>query len=102
MANTLNGNTFYIDTQHSQDSDALDRKQTLVTYITVTATGANGRIVLGDRTAAASAKIDLRILASGESENFFYDMNPILFPNGIQAILVSNAVATVVIKSPGG
>ena len=103
MANTLNGNTFYVDSAFSTSADDLARSQALVAYVTVTSTSANGRIVLGDVGANSSQlKLDLRVEVSGHSEIFRFAENPILFPNGIRVISLTNAIATVIIKNPGG
>lgn len=102
MANVLNGNTWFVDTQYTSEADDLVRKQLLVVYVTVTATGANGRIVLGDSGPNPATKFDLRVAAAGTTEIFRLDLKPALFPNGIRAITLSNAVATIVIQNPGG
>lgn len=100
--NVLNGNTWYVDTAHVSNSDDLVRKQALVVYIIVTATASNGRIVLGDVGANPDIKLDLRVATSGESRIFSFPEKPINFPNGIRAITVTNAVATVIVSNPGG
>jgi hypothetical protein len=92
MANVLNGNTWFADTVHSNDADDLVRKQTLVTYIIVTTTGANARIVLGDSSGNTATKLDLRVSESGVSKLFRFDGNPVLFPNGIRVLTLTNAV----------
>lgn len=102
MANILNGNTWFADTVHSNETDDLVRKQVLVAYVVVTATGANGKIVLGDSGSNPVKKLDLRVKDSGVSQTFRFDMKPVLFPNGISVLEISNAVATVVIQNPGG
>lgn len=102
MANVLNGNTFYIDSVHSSDSDDLVRKQALIAYIAVTATGANGRIVLTDVGAPSDIKLDLRVEVSGHTELFRFDEVPVIFPNGVRVSVLSNAVATLVIRNSGG
>lgn len=102
MANTLNGNTWFADTVFNTEADDLARKQLLVVYVTVTSTGANAKIVLGDSGTNPVKKLDLRIAASGVSQTFRFDNSPVLFPNGIRVLEISNAVATVVIKNPGG
>lgn len=103
MANNLNGNSFYVDSAYSTSADDLVRSQALVAYVLVTATAANGRIVLGDVGANSSQiKLDLRVETSGHSEPFRFAENPILFPNGIRVISITNAVATIIIKNSGG
>lgn len=102
MANVLNGNSFYVDTAFTNSADDLVKKQALVVYIAVTATAANGRIVLGDVAASPDLKIDLRVATSGTTQLFSFVDNPVIFPNGIRVITLTNAVATVVLRNPGG
>lgn len=98
MANLRNGNTYYIDST----AEILDEKA-LVVYIIVTATAANGRIVLADLgNGTAQTKLDLRVATSGDSEAFPFDAYPVLFPNGIRVVTLSNAVATLVLTKAGG
>lgn len=102
MSNSLNGNTFYIDSQYSSAEDDLVRKQVLVVYVLLTATSSNARIVLADVGPNPTTKLDLRIDANNSSQCFSFETNPILFPNGIRVTTLSNAVATLSVKSPGG
>lgn len=102
MANIQNGNSFYIDTVHVTDGDDLTRKNVLVAYVTVTATAANGRVVLGDAGTDPQTKLDLRVVTSEVTEHFRYDSAPIIFPNGIRVMTLTSAVATVVFKNAGG
>ena len=102
MANVLNGNTWFVDTQYTSEADDLVRKQLLVVYITVTATAANGRIVVGDSGSNPAPKFDLRVAVANTTEIFRFEAKPSLFPNGIRVLTLSNAVATVVIQNPGG
>ena len=102
MANVQNGNSFYIDTAHVTDGDDLTRKNVLVAYVTVTATAANGRIVLGDAGNDPQTKLDLRVVTSGASQVFRYDQAILIFPNGIRVMTLTNAVATVIFKNAGG
>jgi hypothetical protein len=98
VANVRNANTFYIDTQSAVDADNLIIKGLAVHYVSVTATAANGRLVLQDLTVTPATKVDLRVATSGDTEVFSFEMNPLLFPNGIKPSTLSNAVATVVYK----
>lgn len=98
MANVRNSNSFYIDTQSAVDADNLAVKGLAVAYVALTATAANGRLVLQDLTATPTTKIDLRVEVSGHTEVFSFEMFPILFPNGIKPSVLSNAVATLVFK----
>ncbi len=102
MANVLNNNTFYIDTAFASSADDLVRKNALVAYIIVTATAASGRIVLSDVGASPDLKLDLRVATSGATQEFSFVDNPVVFPNGIRVSTLSNAIATVVLRNPGG
>lgn len=102
MANISNGNTFYVDTAFSLESDDLARTNTLVTYVIVTATAANGKIVLGDAVTNSTIKMDLRVPTSGSSVMFRFDVSPVIFPKGIRVVQLANAVATIVFKNAGG
>lgn len=101
MANTRSANTFYIDTQHSGASDALDVSNIRVSHVTVTATAANGRIVLQDYVTGAT-KADLRAATSGSTECFDFSSNPLVFAGGIKATTLSNAVVTCVLSEGRG
>lgn len=96
MANVRSANTFYIDTQRTSDSDDLLVKGLAVSTIVVTATAANGRLVLKDPVATPITKLDLQVPTSGESVLFDFNLVPVLFPNGLSATTLTNAVATVV------
>lgn len=101
--NTLNGNSFYIDTAFVSSSDDLVRSQVLVAYILVTSTAANGIITLGDVGASSTfKKLEIRIPEAGKTELLRFAENPILFPSGIRVLSLTNTVATVIIKNPGG
>lgn len=100
MANTANGNTFYIDTQYSGASDDLARPA-LVQAIFVTATAANAQVVLSDVTAATVKKVDLRVAAAGTSQLFSLLNCEIAFPNGIRVSTLVNCIATVVFTKSG-
>lgn len=102
MANIQNGNTFYIDTQSAADSDDLQKQPAIVTQIIITATGANGRVVLADLGNNPAKKLDLRVVVSGETQHYFFDTSPVVFPSGIKALILTNAIVTVVLKGPGG
>lgn len=102
MANVLNGNTFFVDTQYNTSADDLVRKNTLVTHIIIRATAANGRIVLTDVASNPAIKLDLEVKDAGDTKQFDFEESPVLFPNGIRAQTLSNAKVTVVIRSPGG
>lgn len=98
MANVRSANSFYIDTQSSGASDNLEVKGVAIFYIAITATSANGRLVLQDTATVPVNKVDLRVPTSGNTEIFEFDMNPILFPNGIKPSTLTNAIATVIFK----
>ena len=96
MANIRSGNSFYIDTQRASASDDLLIKGIAVSTIVVTATAANGRLVLKDPATTPANKLDLRVATSGDSVLFDFNLIPVLFPNGLSATTLTNAVATVV------
>jgi hypothetical protein len=93
VANVRVGNKFYIDTQYSGSSDELAYKNLLVLAVIVTATGANGRIVLSD---GAQVALDLRVATSGTTQVFDFSKSPVLFQTSIRPSTLSNAVATVI------
>jgi hypothetical protein len=96
MANTRNGNTWYVDATGTLGTE----KNVLVPYIFLTATGANARIVLSDQ-ATGSVKVDLRLPTAGDTQLFRVEANPILFPNAIEVTTLTNAVATVLVTRAG-
>ena len=103
MANLLNGNSFFADTQYSVTTDDLVRASVQVTYITVTAVAANTVLKLGDVQAAAQPKIELRVATAGTTQIFDFSRKPILFPNGIRVLtLTATSNATCVITNVGG
>jgi hypothetical protein len=95
LANTLNGNTWYIDTAHASADDDLSGTF-FVFYIVVTATGANAVLELADAGDTVMSKIKLGVATSGASQTFRFDNFPIRFPNGIRVKTLTNAVATLV------
>jgi hypothetical protein len=96
MANATNGNTIYIDTT----GDVTTKKNVRVPYVTVSASSANAVLLLSDPD--GTNKIDLRVAAAGETQLFDFSEQPLLFPNGIKAETVTNAIATVVYSIGGG
>lgn len=100
MANVRNANSYYIDTQYSA-SEELAVKNIVVTCVVVTATAASGRIVLADSD-TATTKLDLRVVTSGASQVFDFSESPIVFPNGIRPVTLTNAVATVIGRESRG
>jgi hypothetical protein len=102
LANTRNGNTWYVDTQHSASSDSLAVKGIRVLGVVVTATAANGRIVLSDEQGTPPTKLDLRVATSGDSKHFDFCESPVAFPNGIRPVTLTNAVVTVIIEEARG
>jgi hypothetical protein len=104
MANTRSNNVWYVDTAHSSAADDLPTGVVL-TAIVVTATAANGRIVLSDPNTAA-IKLDLRVSAesastSGDSRLFDFSNSPIVFPNGIRVSTLTTCVATITGRESG-
>ncbi len=103
MANILNGNTFYVDSAFTTSADDLIRSQALVAYVVVTATASGGSLVLGDVGANnTQIKLNFKVDVANHSEIFRFAENPVLFPNGIRVLGLTNAIATIIIKNPGG
>lgn len=99
--NQVNGSTFYIDTAHSTDADDYIKKNLLVVWVSVTTTAANGRIVLGDTGTNNPTKIDLRVPDANKTVLFHYRTSPMMFPNGIKVLTLTNAVATAGVTQTG-
>lgn len=99
--NQLNGTSFYIDTAHSTDDDDYIKKNALVAWIVVTTTGVNGRVVLGDVGSNGPSKLDLRVPEANKSQLFPFRDNPLVFPNGIKVLTLTNAIVTVNLKQTG-
>jgi hypothetical protein len=95
LANASNGNTLYVDST----GDILTRKNVLVTYITVTPTGA-ASVIIQDVTTAAT-KLRLDVATGTNSVVFDYSYNPILFPNGIRVSTLTNALVTFTFRNTG-
>ncbi len=94
MANTLTGNIWYVDTAYSGASDDLTMNVIMAGAV-VTATAANGRLVLIDPKTLA-VKFDLRVATSGESQHFDFSFAPCACPNGLRALTLTNAVASII------
>lgn len=101
MANTRIGNSYYVDTTGTLTDT--NQKQVLVTQILLTATAASAILVIVDPTleAVSYKKMDLRVATSGDTKSFEFD-TPVLFPNGIKVLTLTNAVACIVGKNTGG
>lgn len=97
MANVRSANTWYVDTTYSTIAESLVVKGIRVLGVVVTATAANGTIVLKDEVTAAPIKLDLRVPTSGETRHFDFSNTPIRFPNGIRPVL-TDAVVTVILE----
>lgn len=100
MANTVNGSTFYVDTQYASSADDYEKKPVHVAYITITATGVNGRIVLAD-VASGATKIDLRLAAANTSDIIHFRDKSMVFPNGVRVVTLTNMVATLGLTNIG-
>lgn len=90
MANIRNGNTIYVDTIGTLISD----KNILVVEVLITATAANAIVAICDPD-GTSLKLNLRVVASGSTEQFVF-LSPIHFPNGIRCLTLTNAIATII------
>ena len=95
MANTRNGNTYYIDTQYATNEE-LAVRNLQAAYVIVTATAANAVLVLAD--SSVGTKLDLRVATSGETKCFDFSDVPVTFSTSIRPTTLTNALATVVLK----
>lgn len=105
MGNIRNGNTFYIDTQYSAASDELLIQGVRVPYVIVSASSSANQVILVDSVTGAK-KLNLQNMNSsanlGDSRIFDFKANPLLFPNGIRPLTLSNCIVTCVIIDPRG
>jgi hypothetical protein len=97
VANVRNANTFYIDTQRSTAADDLVVKNIKVTDVIVTVSAAGGQVILSD-VSTTNVKLSLKVATDEETKHFKFHASPILFPNGISATTLTNAVVTCVIQ----
>jgi hypothetical protein len=92
MANVSAGNSSYVDATGVLKSD----KGTKVAYVVLTATAANAVLVLQDNAGTPVNKCNFKVATDGSSQTFDFSSNPIVFPNGVKASTVTNAIALVV------
>lgn len=98
MANVRNANTFYIDTQSAGASDDLVVNNVRLLGALVTAGAAGAKVILQDAAGTPVTKMDLRV-ATDESTSFFdFSNSPIIFPNGIKASTLTDAICTLIIE----
>jgi hypothetical protein len=94
MANTRNGNSFYIDTVYSgtpNDGTELLSKNIKVDYITLTTAGTAGKgITLGDAVTGVPKIKILNGTASDTKEITLWE-NQITFPNGIRVLALDTS-----------
>lgn len=105
MANTLNGNTFYVDATSSAAGSYLESKDVIVEAFIVSGT-ANGSVTVYDLSkangafAAGNPKLKVGVLANTTS-SLSLDKVPITFPNGIWVVVDANVTATLVLRYKG-
>lgn len=97
MASIRNGNTIYID----DSTDTFAIRQLKVSHVIVTATAANAQVVLSDLDTSA-VKADLRVATDGTSQLFSFREQPMIFPTGVEASTLTNAVVTLITKETNG
>ena len=107
MANTLNGNTFYVDATSSAAGSYLESKDLIVEAFIVSAAAAgSGSIAIHDLSrsngafAAGDLKLNISTLASTTSV-LSLDKVPITFPNGIWVVPAANTTATLILRFKG-
>lgn len=96
MANATSGNVIYVDTTGDLTSDTNKR----IAYIALTATGANGRVVVREVDNSNPIKLDLRVVTSGATQIFDFSRKPIVFTTGINIGTLSNAVCSIILTGP--
>jgi hypothetical protein len=94
MANARFGNTHYVDASGVLTSN-LNQK---VAGVIVTATAASAILALAD-SGGTDNQLNLRVATSGETVHFDFSAAPIVFPNGIKAVTVTNAICTLIYTS---
>lgn len=97
MANVRNANTYHIDTEYSTNEELL-APNVIVVGVVVTATAAGGRLILADSQTSEPTKLDLSVATDGTTSFFDLSGCPVLFPNGIRPVTVTNVTATVIFR----
>ena len=90
MANAKSGNSVYIDSTGSLETDS-----TVVVGVILTATAANAVLALTN-SAGTVNKLNLRVPTSGDTVHFDFAQSPIHFPAGIAVGTLTNAIATLI------
>lgn len=90
MANVVSGNSSYIDSVGTIKSSSIN-----LVGVLLTATAANAQLVLSDPS-GNTKKMDLRVATAGASQFFDFSASPVLFPAGVKALTVTNAIATLI------
>lgn len=96
MANVKSNNTWYADSVGNLGSE----KSVAVSYIVMTSTAANGTASLRDQQ-TGDKKLDLGVVASGDTKILDFSRNPIIFPNDIRVDSISNLTLTIVVTRKG-
>jgi hypothetical protein len=102
VANTRNGNSFYVDTEYTGASDELAIKNIRVLGVVVTASASPGTLVLSDAQTSEPTKLDLRVATANSTAFFDFSECPITFPNGIRPTTLTDALATIIIEETRG
>lgn len=107
MANVRNANTIFIDTASDSGNTSVgttgnfDIPNIKITGIVITSTGANATLVLKDVKTGAT-KIRVSLATSTESKQFLFEVDPLVFPNGIAPTTLTNAEVTLIVKETRG
>lgn len=98
MANVSSGNSLYIDSVGAANS----QKNTIVKFITVTATGGNGTVSFENNNGDERAlKITLAV-PHHNTLTVALDTSPLVFPDGVYVSAITNCVATLILTKTGG
>lgn len=92
MANAKAGNFHFVDSTGTLTSAKNTRLHSLV----ITTSNVTNELVLRDPT-VTNAKISLKLATSGLSEQFTF-IPPMVFPNGIEASVVTAVTAALIIS----
>lgn len=106
MANTLNGNTFYVDATSAASGSYIESKDVIVEAFIVAAGANNGAITVSDLKkengafVAGDTKLKAAVLAN-TTTSLSLDKVPITFPNGIWVTVDATITATLVLRFKG-
>jgi hypothetical protein len=99
MANTRSGNTWFVDTQHTVASDAIQGKITVIGVL-FAPTAAAAVLRLHDLD-SDTVKAEFRINTQVDTRFYDFSTAPLVFASGVKAKTLTNAVATLICREQG-